>query len=238
MRRFVFLTALCALAVGPGVALARHQVLVELFTAQGCASCTKANALVGSLSEGGGVVALTWPVDYWDYLGWKDTFARPEFTERQRQYERRLQLRDVYTPQVIIDGAAQVSGDKPDGLRALIRKAARSSRFAPDMRFLTQARLAVGSGQRPKDGADVWLIRFDSRERDVPVKAGDNRGAVVPHKNTVKQLVRLGRWRGAPVVFKLPVAEEDGLTALAVVQAVHGGAIIGLLREPPPADSR
>ncbi|HEY0104280.1 MAG TPA: DUF1223 domain-containing protein, partial [Brevundimonas sp.] len=85
-------------------------VVVELFTAQGCAGCPEANARFEAVVDEPGVIALTWAVDYWDYLGWSDTFARPEFTQRQRDYRRVLRLRNVSTPQVVIDGRRQVPG--------------------------------------------------------------------------------------------------------------------------------
>src|SRR5579863_8116784 len=107
MRRGVFLTAVVSLAAFAGAALARPPVLVELFTAQGCSSCGKANTHVGELAEQKGVLPLTFAVDYWDYLGWKDTFAKPEFTERQKAYDKRLGIADVYTPQVVVDGRLQ-----------------------------------------------------------------------------------------------------------------------------------
>ena len=106
------LLALAALA-SPAGAHPRPPVIVELFTAQGCSSCSDANALVGELAEREGVLPLTFSVDYWDYLGWPDTFALPEFTERQKAYARRLGPREVYTPQVVVDGAKQASGAKP-----------------------------------------------------------------------------------------------------------------------------
>ena len=88
-------------------ATAKRPVVVELFTSQGCGACTRANALVADLAERPDVLALTFPVDYWDYLGWKDTFARPEFSARQRAYMKAAGQREVYTPQVVIDGAPQ-----------------------------------------------------------------------------------------------------------------------------------
>jgi hypothetical protein len=93
-----------------GSALARdgrRPVVVELFTSQGCGACTKANALVADLAEHRDVLALTFPVDYWDYLGWKDPFAQPEFSARQRAYMKASGQREVYTPQVVVDGVPQ-----------------------------------------------------------------------------------------------------------------------------------
>ena len=185
------LLALAALA-SPAGAHPRPPVIVELFTAQGCSSCGDANELVGELAEQEGVLPLTFSVDYWDYLGWPDTFARPEFTERQKAYAKRLGPREVYTPQVVIDGRKQVSGAKDDGVEALVREALEAPRDPPDMLYQLNGKIAVGSGPRPRGGAEVWLVRYDPAEVEVEVKKGDNRGETIKARNVVRQLVRLG----------------------------------------------
>src|ERR1019366_1400750 len=172
----------------PARAAAKGPAVVELFTAQGCASCKQANQMIAQIARRPGVIALTWSVDYWDYLGWKDTFAQPEFTARQRAYGRRLGPRDVYTPQVVVDGAAQVSGDDTDVVEALIRKAEHNRQRPPKIRILVGGRVRVGAATTDRGGADVWLVRYDPHEQDVRVTAGDNRGAVVVHQNVVRQL--------------------------------------------------
>jgi hypothetical protein len=211
----------------PEIAWAKGPVVVELFTAQGCASCKEANRLIARLAGTPGVIALTSSVDYWDYLGWKDTFAQPEFTARQTAYGRRLGPRDVYTPQVVVDGAAQVSGDDSDGVETLIRKAGRSHRLQPKIKFLSGGRVKVGPGPTHTGTADVWLVRYDPHEQDVKVTAGDNRGAVVAHQNVVRQLLRLGAWTGRAKTYKAPPAEEKGLDTVILVQGVRGGPILG-----------
>jgi hypothetical protein len=229
MRRAALLLTICAALAAAGAAWARAPVVVELFTAQGCSSCGKANAFIAHLADRPGVVALTWSVDYWDYLGWKDTFAQPEFADRQRAYDKRFGLRDVYTPQVVVDGAAQASGAQGTSVEALIRQARRAPLERPAMEMRADGRVAVGTGRRPPGGGEVWLIRFDPREQDVAVKEGDNRGTTVPQRNVVRQLAHLGAWSGRPVSFKLPPASDDGLTTLILVQTDDGGRILGVL---------
>ncbi|HWU15032.1 MAG TPA: DUF1223 domain-containing protein, partial [Caulobacter sp.] len=107
-------------------ARAKAPVVVELFTAQGCSSCGKANQLAADLSKRDGVLALTYSVDYWDYLGWKDTFAKPIFAERQRAYAKKFALRDVPTPQMVVAGRVQASGAKAEAVEDLIKSAARA----------------------------------------------------------------------------------------------------------------
>ncbi len=214
-------------------AAARMPIVVELFTAQGCVSCGKANAMVARLADQPGLTPLTWSVDYWDYLGWKDTFAQPEFAQRQRAYDKRFGVNDVYTPQIIVDGLGQTTGGDPAAVDELIRRALRAPIARPAMEWRADGAVAIGSGTRPRGGAEVWLIRFDPRERDVAVKEGDNRGSTVPARNVVRQLVRLGGWSGRPTKFTLPAAPEDGLTTLVVVQGDDGGRVLGALQQAP-----
>jgi hypothetical protein len=207
-------------------AAARPPVVVELYTAQGCASCGEANAHVAKLSEKAGVLALTFPVDYWDYLGWADTFAKPEFAERQKAYVAKLALREPYTPQVVVDGAAQAAGSKPDKVDQLVAEARKAQRNPPDIHFVGAGRVYVGSARAPKGGGEVWLVRYDPREQDVAVKAGDNKGQVIPQKNVVRELTRLGAWRGRPTAFRLPEPSEEGLKTVVLVQAGRGGKVL------------
>jgi len=221
--------ALFSLAVlaQPLAAAARPPVVVELYTAQGCASCGEANAHVAKLADKPGVLALTFSVDYWDYLGWADTFAKPEFAERQKAYVAKLSLREPYTPQVVIDGAAQAAGSKADKVDQLVAQAGKNARNPPDIHFVDEKRVYVGSARAPKGGGEIWLLRYDPREQEVAVKAGDNKGQTIPEKNVVRELKRLGSWRGKPVAFRLPEASEEGLKTVVLVQAARGGRVLG-----------
>jgi hypothetical protein len=210
----------------------RLPVVVELFTAQGCSDCPKANDLLGKLAEEKGVVALTYSVDYWDYLGWKDSFAKPEFTERQRAYEAELKLRDVYTPQIVLDGTSQIAGAKPDAVQAAVADARRERPYQPEIAVRSDGRLQLGSGEAPHGGAVVWLVRYDPAVREVKVKTGENKGLAVRQTNEVRDLVKLGVWRGQPKLFRLPEASEPGLDGVVLVQAAHGGRILAARKLP------
>ena len=223
------------LAVLPAAALAKTPVVVELFTAQGCASCGEANANLGKLAERPDVLALTFPVDYWDYLGWADTFAKPEFAERQKAYVVKMGLREPYTPQIVVDGRTQVGGLQTDKIDKLVDTAAAGPRRGPDMAFIGARRVDVGAGAAPKGGAEVWLVRYEPREQDVLVKKGDNRGQTVPHTNVVREIVKLGPWRGKPTAYRVPTAKEEGLATLVLVQGAKGGRVIGLAKRPEAA---
>ncbi len=230
MRSAVAILSGLAVILTAGAAMAaRPPVVVELFTAQGCSSCGPANASVAGLAARDDVLPLTFSVDYWDYLGWKDTFAQKAFTDRQRAYAKKLGVREVYTPQMVIDGKAQASGIRPAQVEALLQTQTRALKFPPDMQWLGAARAAVGTGRVPAGGAEVWLVRYDAREQDVRVGRGDNRGQTIEHRNVVRQLVRLGPWAGRPRVYRLPPSTEDGLTSAILVQGAAGGAVIGAL---------
>lgn len=215
----------------PLCAQARSPVVVELYTAQGCASCGEANAYVGQLAEKPGVLALTFAVDYWDYLGWQDTFAKPAFADRQRAYVARLDLREPYTPQVVINGRAQVGGLRDEKIDKLVSDAAHASHREPDTAFIGKRRVDVGSGTVPRGGAEVWLVRYDPREQDVTVRTGDNRGQTVPHRNVVVEIKRLGAWRGRPTAYRMPPAPSEGLATAVIVQGPHGGRVIAAARK-------
>lgn len=213
--------------VGVGEARPRngsvHPHVVELFTAQGCTGCAEADQGVKAFMGRRDLLVLTFPVDYWDYLGWKDTFARPEFTQRQAAYKSHFRLRETYSPQVVIDGRTEgpgVDGARIDGVTK-----------SP---FLSRARVVVGRravrivGRAPSSGADVWLVRYDPQDQPVQVTAGENRGKTLPQQNIVHRLTRLGKWRGGTKTFDLPTDSEVGLKTVILVQAPHGGEILGL----------
>lgn len=216
----------------PALAWARPPVVVELFTAQGCEACGAANEFVGDLADRKGVLPLTFSVDYWDYTGWSDTFAKAEFAERQRAYVAKLKLDEPYTPQVVVDGREQAPGVQAERVEQLIRDAARAPRNPPDILFIGERRVDVGSGRPPRGGAEVWLVRYDPREQLVEVKAGDNRGKKVMHRNVVREIVRLGAWRGKPTAYRIRTRAEEGLKSVLLVQGEDGGGIIAAAQKP------
>ncbi|HEY1447350.1 MAG TPA: DUF1223 domain-containing protein [Caulobacteraceae bacterium] len=232
MKRALAASFVLTAALAAGAALAWTPVVVELYTAQGCASCDKSNAYAASLADRPGVTALTFNVDYWDYLGWKDTFAQPEFADRQRAYDKRFGLRDVYTPQIVVAGQTQASGDKQGDVDDAIRSARKAPDMGPKITPRADGTFAVGEAAeaRRRHADDVWLVRYDPHVQTVVVKAGDNRGKTVTHRNVVRQLVRLGSWTGRRSVFHLPAAPEDGLTTVILVQGPDGGRVIAALK--------
>jgi|WetSurMetagenome_2_1015567.scaffolds.fasta_scaffold134924_1 hypothetical protein len=251
MRRAAPLLACLLLAVLPGAAQARHShhahghghgraaatavqpVVVELFTSQGCSACVSADKLLSQLADRPGVLALTFAVDYWDYLGWNDTFARPEFSARQKAYMERQSLRDLYTPQIIVDGKSQVAGAEPKKIDSLIAKAKRTRPpHPPRMRFMRRSRVQIGPGPRPEGGADVWMVRYDPALHQVTVKRGENRGQTLAQRNVVRELVRLGAWTGRRRSYAVPapLPGDSGLRTGILLQGAKGGRILGVLQ--------
>ena len=177
------LAALAALALaGPGVAsLDTPPAVVELFTSQGCSSCPPADALLGQLTEKPGVVALSYSVDYWDYLGWRDTLGSPANSERQRAYARSRGDGKVYTPQAVVDGITHVNGASEAAIEMAMRNAAKRLQ---DVRVPVSMRadgdtLIVDVGAAPEKSdrraATVWLAIAKEVET-VKVARGENRG--------------------------------------------------------------
>lgn len=198
----------------------REPVVVELFTAQGCPGCPEANRVIETLSEEPGVIALTYAVDYWDYLGWPDTFARPEFAQRQNGYRTAMRLRNVYTPQVVIDGRLQVPGGVGPAVQEAVDAAAADRSSPPDIEFReTGDRVGVGSGRVPAGGADVWAVTYTPGAQTVTVGLGDNRGQSVRHVNVVRSLRKLGSWSGRPALYALPDRAPTGEGVAVLVQA-------------------
>ena len=201
--------------------------VVELFQSQGCSSCPPANAAVNAIVDRPDVLALSFGVTYWDQLGWKDTFASPKFTQRQWDYAHRAGRAQVATPQVIINGGPTIVGSNRQQLAQTIAKAG-PARGGPAL-ATDGSGIRVGALTNAKPSS-VWLVRYDPRPRDVPIRAGENGGKTLPHRDIVRQLVKLGDWTGAAVNYPLPAATEQGLRTAVLVQQGTGGPITSARR--------
>jgi hypothetical protein len=211
--------ALLVLAIQPASA---GPVVVELFTSQGCSSCPPANANLAAIADRPDLLALSFGVTYWDQLGWKDTFARDNFTRRQYAYAAALDHGGPFTPQIVLNGAADGTGIERAALDRLISRAAHPAGPALSLR---DGQIQLGAAPKPGADADVWLVYYDPRTVNVPVTAGENSGATLPHRNVVKELTRLGAWRGGALNLSLPPA-PPGLSRAILVQSIHGGPIL------------
>jgi len=221
---------LLALALPPAARAADAPVVVELFTSQGCSSCPPADRLLGRLAERADVLPLAFHVSYWDHIGWTDTFASRETTERQYAYGRTLGHSGVYTPQAVIGGVEDAVGSDASDLEAAIVKA-RAAAGRVTVSF-TGPRLSVGEGAAPPEGATVWLACYD-RQHEVTVARGENGGRKLVYHNVVRHLLRLGDWRGAALDLPVDLAAERAAgrdACAALVQAGEVGPVLGAAR--------
>jgi hypothetical protein len=210
-----------ALGAGhPQAADASHPAVVELFQSQGCSSCPPANANLNALSGRADVLALSFSVTYWDSLGWKDTFAKGQFTDRQYQYAHAMHRDNVYTPQVVVNGAIAGVGAERGEIEALMRQAERAGGPA-----IAISGGSVEIGAARGQAADVWLVRYDARTIEVSVGRGENAGKTLPHRNIVREMVRLGGWSGQAERFAIPDG-DPGLSTAVLVQAAGAGPIL------------
>jgi hypothetical protein len=216
--------------------MAKQPVLVELFTSQGCSSCPQADQLMGELQKRDDVVALSFNVDYWDYIGWRDTLARHENTMRQQSYEKMLPSHRVYTPQMVVDGALDVVGNqRTDVVEAITH---RVSEVAGKRALITlsgtgetlQVKIAAMGGV--KAPATVWLAHTLS-SRTVNIGAGENTGRVITYSNVVRDFAAVGKWSGEALTLELPAhgAQGDLTDGVAVwVQSGNPGPVLGAVQ--------
>jgi hypothetical protein len=238
---FILLLTVVFAAAGPLQTRAgqpdKPPVVVELFTSQGCSSCPPADALLGKLAKRPDVVALAFHVDYWDYIGWKDPYASPAFTQRQHSYADALGLHMVYTPQMVIDGHADVVGSHTLAVEAAIADARQQPKLLLTLGHNAAGAYDVRIPDAPAGGASgpasVWLVLFD-RQHQTPVKRGENAGATLTDYNIVREFRRLGTWSGTAVDLPLgidPAAMKESGCAV-IVQADPMGPVLGAAALP------
>ena len=207
---------------------AAHPTVVELFQSQGCSSCPPAEANVAAVSDRPDVLALSFAVDYWDRLGWKDTFSKAAWTARQYAYARAMNRDGVYTPQVVVNGRVEGDGLEPSELASLMSGGDRGA-AGPNVGF-SGGSLTVGAGAAPSGGADVWLARYIPRTIEVAIPRGENAGHTLPYKDVVREMTLIGHWRGEAASFPLPGGGDPGLAEAAIVQGAGSGPILAAAR--------
>jgi hypothetical protein len=231
MRILASILAIIALS-GPSAAwqdaVETRPVLVELFTSQGCGLCPAANRFLGELDQRENVFVLAFAVSYWDMYGWTDTYARPEYVQRQRTYLPRLEVSRLYTPHFVIDGTADAPGWNQAKVSEAVDERLAAMPVSPDIRIedgpFGSFRVLV-DGEVPDDMMDVWLAAYAPGWAEVEIEAGENEGADMLHYNMVKGLTYLGRWSGGPTEFIGEGFRHYGM--VAIVQGSNGGPIYG-----------
>ncbi len=212
------------LSLASMVAAADQPVVVELYTSQGCSSCPPADAyLREQLAERDDVIALALHVDYWDYIGWKDQFANPAFTQRQHNYARAAGHRSIYTPQMIINGQDHVVGAHPDKVEKLINAhKAITPRVALSVTREGET-ISISASTDLSTPMNVQLVRYRPSEK-VSIKRGENAGRVINYANIVDGWEQVRRWTGqSDLEMRVPVAGDEPVVVL--IQRENGGPI-------------
>lgn len=228
LKQIMTLAIALATTAVPVVAKATP-VIVEYFTSQGCSSCPPADVYAAELSKRSDVLPLAYHVDYWDYIGWKDTLGSPVFTARQRSYSDALNLRGVYTPQMVVDGRLESVGSHRSEINAMIetrQKSAEQIAMTVDDRDGLRTLRLPASGQKPAP-ATIWLVSY-AKSTKVTILRGENRGRTITYVNAVHDIQTLGTWTGNAMTINLPDTVRDtNHGSVALLQTNGNGPIIG-----------
>lgn len=204
-------------------AQAQPRAVVELFTSQGCSSCPPADKLIGDLAKDPSVIALSMPVDYWDYLGWKDTLADSRFSARQKAYSQMRGDRDIYTPQAVVNGATQVIGSDAIKITDAIgaTKQSTSVMTVPVSVSVSgkhvNVTVAASTEASSHNHGEVWICSV-SKSVPITVGRGENRGRDLTYYNVVRSWLKVGDWNGSAASWTLPLenVSRDGVDAAVV----------------------
>jgi hypothetical protein len=204
--------------------------VIELFTSQGCSSCPPADALMARLAKRPEILVLSMPIDYWDYIGWKDTLALSDFTARQKAYAAARGDGHVYTPQAIIDGLLHAVGSDATEIDDATRLAygEKGALSVPLRVHREDGRLIAEVGGAPADAAKwggFWVLRV-ARTRTVTIGRGENSGRTITYTNVVRAMQRIGDWTGVPAKYEIDPAtltSPDSDFYVLMLQASSGG---------------
>jgi len=223
LSRWSSALGVCAIIAIIRPAHADPRAVVELFTSQGCSSCPPADKIIGELAKDPSIIALSMPIDYWDYLGWKDTLADARFSARQKAYSRMRGDREVYTPQAVVNGSTHVIGSDREGIESAIGATAKADGVMSvpvemniSGRQLTVSVAASSKGPAAMHG-EVWICAI-TKAVPIAISRGENRGRELTYYNVVRNLVKLGDWNGTPRSFTVPLDSlmHEGIDAAAV----------------------
>ena len=220
--------------LAPVTAGQKAPVVVELFTSQGCSSCPPAEAYMRELANRDDVIGLEFHVDYWDYIGWKDKFADPKFTKRQKFYVRSLGARYAYTPQMVVGGRKHVVGSRRSAVEKLIREMQRAAPEEPRVSLRREGETLVIDigGAQVADSYDVTFVTFD-KPHTTKVRRGENRGQTLVNANVVRELAVVGTWSGKAASYRVSLAGKKGDGGCAVIVQKRGpGPVLAAARIP------
>lgn len=210
------------------------RAVLELFTSQGCSSCPPADALLKTYANDPSIVALSMPVDYWDYIGWKDTFAVPQNAERQKAYAKARGDGAIYTPQIVVNGLLHVNGAQKAEIDNAIELTAHNAGLPRvPIHFWQEANTLNIAAEGVEDStiheATIWLGVVQT-EGSVQIENGENAGQKLLYTNVVRQLTPVGLWKGQPILIQIPraaVMQPATQKSVVLIQEGKAGAIIG-----------
>lgn len=215
---------------------AEPRALVELFTSQGCSSCPPADRVLGDLANDPSIIAITWPIDYWDYLGWKDTLADPRFAVRQRAYSQARGDREVYTPQAVVNGLAHTNGgDRAAMDRAIAETSRKINVMSQEVNASLRGReisvtvsvpVAAATRSLVAPRGEVWICPI-AKSVSVSITRGENSGLVVVYHNVVRDLVKVADWNGGPDSWDVPLEKVAGEGVDGAVIFIQSGGQSG-----------
>jgi hypothetical protein len=188
---------ICAYAVTSSSARAEPRAVLELFTSQGCSSCPAADKLVGQFASDPSLLVMSLAIDYWDYLGWKDTLALAGHSRRQKAYAKSRHDREVYTPQIVVNGIAHVLGSDKEAIERAIEKTRKTAGVlsVPVTLAMANGKLNVKVPAGNDEHAEVWLCPM-TKAISVAIGRGENHGRTITYHNVVRRWVKLGDWTG------------------------------------------
>ena len=228
MKRLTAIAATVLATLG-GPVLADSPVVVELYTSQGCSSCPPADKILGQLAEKDNVIALALHVDYWDYIGWKDEFADPAHTKRQRAYARAAGERTIYTPQMVIGGQTHVVGSRAMKVSEAVNKHARVDLPVEVKLKRSGNKLIVNATAESRiKGAVIHVVTYQDDER-VKITRGENAGRTLTYHNIVQDWVTVGKWNGQGD-YSTSVSVPKNVPVAVLFQAPNAGPILGASR--------
>lgn len=229
-RQYLALTAgvVTSLMAKSAQATSHPAVVVELFTSQGCSSCPPADALLEELRSMPGVTALTYHVDYWDYLGWRDTLGDPEYSQRQYDYAKARGDMDVYTPQMIVNGETHMVGSSRQRVLESLDKARQAKWPVPLTLSDGPKQLVINIGEGEGD-ATLWVMPLLS-QTSVKIERGEIAGREIHYHNVVRRLVPAGMWNGKARSITLPkegLMPPESTACVALLQSGKVGPVLG-----------
>ncbi len=220
-------------AMRPGEVARKPKVVVELFTSQGCNACPPADALMEELCRARGILGISYNIDAWDYLGWRDTLARPEFTRRQRMYAKARGDDAIYTPQMVINGRRHVVGNARDKVLAAIAEEEKDGgcQKVPLSARRAAQTLEIGIGENPALAgreATLWVVAIREKVQ-VKIRRGENQGREITYHHVARRIVPAGMWHGKSMRISLPrseiMTEKADLCAVLLQLGTHGPII-------------